>query len=345
MDVIKNNDNDNSCAHLKNPNPYTVFLAAFILVGILVSYLPQHIKIITRRSSEGLSPWWVLLGGLSSIAAIGNILVLPQSRADIGCCKVVNGGECAAALLGIAQIGLQWACFMFIVLLFLTFFPTHRDMSASTPSLTSTSPPPKRRDALAVTTAILASLLATFLTSLAIIASSPPKSTLPQTWADILGTIAGTLAAIQYIPQIYFTWKLKGLGSLSIVTMVIQVPGAFLFAFSLGLRVGWEGWSTWLVYIVTGILQGILLGMGITYFLAARARAKGGRMDDDNVGDNEGEDVEGPAVDDRTTLLANGQNKTRPINGTHNSTQGTASQRQLSMLYAATPPEHDSESS
>ncbi|KAK3709487.1 hypothetical protein LTR37_010860 [Vermiconidia calcicola] len=332
MDVIKNHDN--FCSHLKNPNPYTVFLAAFILVGILVSYLPQHIKIITRRSSEGLSPWWVLLGGLSSIAAIGNILVLPQSRADIGCCKVVNG----------AQIGLQWACFMFIVLLFLTFFPTHSDLSASTPSLTSTAPPPKRRDALAVTTAILASLLATFLTSLAIIASSPPKSTRPKTWADILGTIAGTLAAIQYIPQIYFTWKLKGLGSLSIVTMVIQVPGAFVFAFSLGLRVGWEGWSTWLVYVVTGILQGILLGMGITYFLAARARAKDGGA---RVDEGDEEDVEGPAnVDERAALLANGQNKTRPINGTHNSTQtGTASQRQLSMLYAATPPEHDSESS
>lgn len=102
------------CTHLANPNPYTVSLAAFILLGILVSYLPQHLKIISRRSSEGLSPWWVLLGGLSSIAAIGNILVLPKSRSDIACCKVVSGGECAAALLGVAQIGLQWGCFMFM---------------------------------------------------------------------------------------------------------------------------------------------------------------------------------------------------------------------------------------
>lgn len=103
-----------SCEHLASPNPYTVFLAAFILVGILVSYLPQHIKIISRRSSEGLSPWWVLLGGLSGMAAIANILVLPASRADMRCCKEVSGGECAAALLGVAQIGLQWSCFMFM---------------------------------------------------------------------------------------------------------------------------------------------------------------------------------------------------------------------------------------
>lgn len=102
------------CARLAHPNPYTVSLAAFILCGIVVSYLPQHLKIISRRSSEGLSPWWVLLGGLSSIAAIGNILVLPASRADVKCCKELTGGECAAALLGIAQLGLQWGCFMFM---------------------------------------------------------------------------------------------------------------------------------------------------------------------------------------------------------------------------------------
>lgn len=102
------------CKHLAHPSPSTVVLAAVLVVGILISYLPQHIKIIQNRSSEGLSPWWVLLGGLSSIAAIGNILTLPASRADMNCCREISGGACAAALLGIVQIGCQWACFMFM---------------------------------------------------------------------------------------------------------------------------------------------------------------------------------------------------------------------------------------
>lgn len=102
------------CRALVSPNPFTVSLAGFLVFGILVSYFPQHAKIIQRRSSEGLSPWWVLLGGLSSIAAIGNILTLPASRSDIGCCKQLSGTECAAALLGVAQIGCQWTCFMFM---------------------------------------------------------------------------------------------------------------------------------------------------------------------------------------------------------------------------------------
>lgn len=88
------------CAALAAPNPFATTLAAFLVVGILVSYFPQHAKIIQRRTSEGLSPWWVLLGGLSSIAAIGNILTLPASRADIGCCKELGAPECAAALFG-----------------------------------------------------------------------------------------------------------------------------------------------------------------------------------------------------------------------------------------------------
>lgn len=102
------------CARLTHPNPLTVALAAVLVAGVIISYLPQHIKIILNRTSEGLSPWWVLLGGLSSIAAIGNILTLPQSRADIACCKEISGGACAAALLGVVQIGGQWTCFMFM---------------------------------------------------------------------------------------------------------------------------------------------------------------------------------------------------------------------------------------
>lgn len=85
--------------------------ARFILLGILVSYLPQHHRIISRRSSAGISPYFVLLGTTSGTCAFANILALPSSRADIACCKEVNGFECFAGLLGIAQVGVQWACF------------------------------------------------------------------------------------------------------------------------------------------------------------------------------------------------------------------------------------------
>jgi len=63
-------------------------------------------------------------------------------------------------------------------------------------------------------------------------------------------------------------------GSLSIPMMCIQTPGSFVFAGSLALRLGSEGWSAWGVYLVTGCLQGTLLVMGSYYEIVRRRREK-----------------------------------------------------------------------
>ena len=99
------------CSSLAHPDVPTTALSIFIVVGILLSYIPQHLRIISRRSSEGLSPYFVLLGITSSTFAIFNILTLPRSQQDIACCKEVSGFACVAGLLGIAQVAVQWSCF------------------------------------------------------------------------------------------------------------------------------------------------------------------------------------------------------------------------------------------
>ena len=62
--------------------------------------------------------------------------------------------------------------------------------------------------------------------------------------------------------------------SLSIPMMCIQTPGSFVFAGSLAARLGTEGWSSWGMFVVTGCLQGVLLGMGITFELRDRRKRK-----------------------------------------------------------------------
>lgn len=47
--------------------------------------------------------------------------------------------------------------------------------------------------------------------------------------------------------------------------MCIQTPGSFVWAASLAARLGASGWSAWGVYVVTGLLQGTLLVMGIVF--------------------------------------------------------------------------------
>lgn len=83
----------------------------------MLSYVTQHYRIISRGSSEGISPYFVLLGVTSANSQFGNILTLPQSRADVACCKVVSPFECTAGLLGIVQIGTQWVCFAIMLVL------------------------------------------------------------------------------------------------------------------------------------------------------------------------------------------------------------------------------------
>lgn len=237
-------------------------------------------------------------------------------------------------------------------MLYLIYFPTEPDLVSSAASITSTAPP-RRRDAVVVGVATLIALLVVGITSIAMVASFPHHT---QGWANLLGTVSGVLAAIQYLPQIYYTFKIGDVKSLSIITMLIQVPGAFVFAFSLWLRVGWEGWSTWLVYVVTGILQGVLLGLAISYYLARR---KNKRAEDDASLSAEDEEEDMDAMDgaadetvpdERTRLISTGSSgKGRPspqhIRGSMGTHRSNTSNRQFGMLYAATPPEHDSDSS
>lgn len=100
----------------------------------MFSYMTQHYRIISRGSSEGISPYFVLLGVTSANAQFGNILSLPASRADVACCKEVSPFECIAGLLGIVQIGTQWVCFATM-----SVHPLVRDTGYSSLSLSSSS--------------------------------------------------------------------------------------------------------------------------------------------------------------------------------------------------------------
>lgn len=97
--------------------PANVLSPSIILVGLLVSYLPQHYRIVARGTSEGISPWFVLLGTTSATAGFANILTVPPSRRDIQCCSELGTFECAAGLLGIAQLGVQWISFALMYVL------------------------------------------------------------------------------------------------------------------------------------------------------------------------------------------------------------------------------------
>ncbi|KAJ4368138.1 hypothetical protein N0V83_006493 [Neocucurbitaria cava] len=247
------------CRELARPDVFNFSVSVFIVLGILVSYMPQHYKIISRRSSRGLSPLFVLLGTVSGTASIANILTLPESTRDMACCKEIGKFPCAAALLGIAQIGVQWTCFFFIMLLFLIFFPRSSQPVAEEEQDTNM---PTWKEAVLVLALSLAFFIVAFIGSIVFVYALPSHV---RGWANFLGLLATALAAVQYIPQIVMTWRLQETGSLSIPMMCIQTPGSFVFAASLAARLGPGGWSAWGLFIFTGCLQGCLLAMSLWF--------------------------------------------------------------------------------
>lgn len=108
-------------------------------------------------------------------------------------------------------------------------------------------------------------------------------------WANFLGLMAAVLAAIQYVPQIWTTYHLKHVGSLSIPMMCIQTPGGLLFAASLYARLGVAGWSTWVIYLLTSAMQGTVLAMAIYYEVLNRNRENQANGHGDNAADSAAE--------------------------------------------------------
>lgn len=83
------------------------------MAWVLLSYIPQYARIISRQSAEGLSTLYILLGSLSGICAVANILMLPSSDVSRHCCRDpgLSWFACVSGLLGIGQVVFGIACF------------------------------------------------------------------------------------------------------------------------------------------------------------------------------------------------------------------------------------------
>ncbi|OZJ05062.1 hypothetical protein BZG36_02092 [Bifiguratus adelaidae] len=269
-------------------------ISAFLCVGLVVSYLPQHYRIIANKSSEGFSAWFLLLGVVSSSSSLLNIVILQYDA--LSCCRWLSVADCFESLMGVLQIALQWVMFTLVFFLYMLYFPSHlkripvvtttppTPIAATVPIETASNElfndlprpnpfripiipnDPSRSKEWTISLFIAATCLAHFIISVILTAillavkGSPTVSWESNLWAGILGVTSMLLAACQYLPQIWKTFWRKSVGALSIPMMLLQTPGSALFVYSLMTREG-TNWTSWITYAATGALQGILLTM------------------------------------------------------------------------------------
>ncbi|KAG1835484.1 hypothetical protein EV424DRAFT_1531350 [Suillus variegatus] len=231
-------------------------LATFLIIGLVVSYCPQHLRIIQMGSSEGFSPWFLLLGSTSSAAGMLNMIAL--SWPTIQCCNDVSVGKCLEITAGVTQVVLQWVLFTAILVLYMIYYPARLKYVDIDIPAHGTLPPQHVKTKLssddwrlsmnvswAVTIHLVFITIVTFFLLLTRIQEPGGEvSRQISLWATLLGVSSALLAAIQYAPQLSRTYHSKLVGALSIPMMIIQSPGAFVMSISLALRPG-INWTTW----------------------------------------------------------------------------------------------------
>jgi hypothetical protein len=189
----------------------------------------------------------------------------------IKCCRVVSTGSCLEGLGGVIQVGFQWILFSFTFVLHILYFPHHLKYVEVLHEASISDPHPTRRKEttsdwrLAVTLGwvVAAHFLFSLFVTLSVVSDFPLDTTPNRTvylWATFLGVTSAALSAIQYIPQILLTYRLKLVGALSIPMMCIQTPGAAFMVLSIAIRPG-TNWTSWATFATAGLLQGTLLIM------------------------------------------------------------------------------------
>ena len=130
-------------------------------------------------------------------------------------------------------------------------------------------------------------------------------------WTVFVSGLSFILGAVQFLPQMRMTWRLKHSGSLSIPTMCIQIPLLFILAASLASRmqdllapetagsVRLASRIAWVNHILVGCLEILMLLLAV-YVNHIRPRLR-------KSGDEEGEAVNTATPPNEETPLMEGE--------------------------------------
>ncbi|KAG7884859.1 hypothetical protein KL938_001116 [Ogataea parapolymorpha] len=240
-----------SCAIYQNPSGFGFLIGSLLALGIYVSYIPQHLKIVNRRTSEGLSPLFLLLGSTSGFSSLVNLLLV-SSPARKCCLTDLNKFQCIYSQLGLIQVAAQAVGYSLILILcaYLTRPPI--DVPGSN----------EEKIGRAYRWFLIYVVLNAALAIYFLFFNADFNETMA--FANFSGILSTILATAQYLPQIHTTYTLKHAGTLSMHMMLLQTPGGYLWSFTLFMQPG-SSWSSWLPYFTAANLQLLLLIMCLYY--------------------------------------------------------------------------------
>lgn len=236
---------DTDCSAFRDGSVWNTWLSLFLVIGICGSYVPQQVNVVRRGTIEGLSLWFLFLMNIGAAFGFANIII--ASKPIYGCCSTeLSATECSNALMGVAQMGSSFLGPLLVMIL----------------SLLYANSSPEEIHAMRWT-AMWTGIITAGLVVVVIVGLN---SSFGGRMAYFLGLAAAGVGLVQYIPQLITTYTLKHAGTLSLLTLLIQIPGGMIWSFSLAVR-GEVNWSIWMPIMLSAVLQLILLLMAFYYSL------------------------------------------------------------------------------
>jgi uncharacterized protein with PQ loop repeat len=248
------------------PSKTNLTVAGILVAGTLISYIPQYLAIIRVGSSSGLNYGMLGIALFSAFLTCINSGILKWY--DIVCCgeEGMTLAKCLENNLATLQLLNSLICYLILYILFLVYWNI-------TPTETETRKfriMVRNRAWMLFILIILASLFLSFLGGILFYKFHLTSDTLVK-YAMTLGTISSILMIVQWAPQIYTTWRIKSQGSLSLLMLIMQLPGALLVIIFQGVLNN-ASITTWGPYIFGALEMTILIVMCIYYKLRKQRR-------------------------------------------------------------------------
>jgi uncharacterized protein with PQ loop repeat len=231
------------------PKPHAAANLTFgilIILGTIISFLPQYYKIIKNRSVTGISHWTQGLNNMSAFCAFFGSFMLDYYL--FKCCK---HGHCGNILLPMIQLLFSWVCPLINYVIYIRYFKSNNTKySYKVYGFFSFY--------------IVIFLVCATLTSVVLVArwSSWEKHAI--LFGRLLNITSVCITAFVWLPQIIDIYRNKKVGSLSLISLAIQSPGS-LIVFIYQFVANKSSWYIGLPYLVTALLQAGTLVMGYIY--------------------------------------------------------------------------------
>jgi uncharacterized protein with PQ loop repeat len=278
------------------------FALGWILVfGSWLSFFPQHLKIYENESNEGLSFSNFALATLVVALEFLNFTILGFNSTFKCCTAGVSAYSCCAAYIAFLQQVVCFVCKHITIVLLIYYydedFGREKDDQKEKPEGFDW-----KRTKYGTVTLILVEII---LCVLALIfgAALGMSSAITITYGVFLGICASLIVIVQWMPQIYTTWKLRKVGSLSMSMLVLQSIGCVFTAYILSAHGGWEIWAP---YIVAAFFQSTCLCLG--FYLHWGNKCCGGDISPEGEAEQKGKEKK----EQKANEDAQGQNGDRP---------------------------------